>query len=145
MVEVKDGNAGRSPEQRRGEEVSDLLQLVFSGLSPRGDLRLMALGFVAVFSVREIVNLVQGEYAALAGLMAISVVGTGLPLFVAAAVAVVAVALVAVLLERLTIAPIKRMTPLLSIILTLGVSTAGEGRDAADLGPEALALEPFPG
>ena len=33
---------------------------------------LVALGFVAIFAVREIVNLVQGEYAALAGLAAVS-------------------------------------------------------------------------
>ena len=71
--------------------------------------------------------------------------GTGLPLFVAAAVAVVVVVLVAVALERLTIAPIKRMTPLLSIILTLGVSTAVKAAMLLIWGPEALRLEPFPG
>ncbi|HKX66137.1 MAG TPA: branched-chain amino acid ABC transporter permease [Intrasporangium sp.] len=125
--------------------MSDFLQLVFSGLAQGAIYGLVALGFVAVFSVREIVNLVQGEYAALAGLTAISVVGTGLPLFVAAAVAVVVVVLVAVALERLTIAPIKRMTPLLSIILTLGVSTAVKAAMLLIWGPEALRLEPFPG
>lgn len=125
--------------------MSDFLQLVFSGLAQGAIYGLAALGFVAVFSVREIVNLVQGEYSALAGLTAISVVGTGLPLFVAAAVAVVVVVLVAVALERLTIAPIKRMTPLLSIILTLGVSTAVKAAMLLIWGPEALRLEPFPG
>ena len=62
--------------------MTDLLQLVFSGLAQGTIYGLVALGFVAIFAVREIVNLVQGEYAALAGLAAISAVGAGLPLLV---------------------------------------------------------------
>ena len=68
--------------------MSDLLQLVFSGLAQGAVYGLVAMGFVAVFAVREIVNLVQGEYAALAGLTAISAVAAGLPLLVAVLVAV---------------------------------------------------------
>ena len=47
--------------------MSDLFQLVFSGLALGAVYGLIALGFVAIFSVREIVNIAQGEYAALAG------------------------------------------------------------------------------
>jgi branched-chain amino acid transport system permease protein len=125
--------------------MSDLLQLIFSGLAQGAVYGLAALGFVAVFSVREIVNLVQGEYAALAGLTAISAVAAGLPLLVAVLVAVPLVVLIAVVLERLTIAPIKRMTPLLSIILTLGVSTAVKATMLLIWGPESLRLQSWPG
>ena len=105
----------------------------------------MALGFVAIFAVREIVNLVQGEYAALAGLAAISAVGAGLPLLVAILVVIPLVVGIAVLIERLTIAPIKKMTPLTSIILTLGVSTAVKALMLLIWGPEAKGLPTFPG
>jgi len=125
--------------------MTDLLQLVFSGLAQGSVYGLVALGFVAIFAVREIVNLVQGEYAALAGLTAVSAVGAGLPLLVAVLVAVPLVMGVAVLLERLTIAPIKKMTPLTSIILTLGVSTAVKAVMLLIWGPEAKALPTFPG
>ncbi len=125
--------------------MSDFLQLVFSGLAQGAVYGLVALGFVAIFSVREIVNLVQGEYAALAGLTAISAVAAGVPLLVAVLVAVPLVVLVAVVLERLTIAPIKKMTPLTSIILTLGVSTAVKAAMLLIWGPEALRLQSFPG
>ena len=84
--------------------MTDLLQLVFAGLAQGSVYGLVALGFVAIFAVREIVNLVQGEYAALAGLAAISAVGAGLPLLVAILVVIPLVVGVAVLLERLTIA-----------------------------------------
>jgi branched-chain amino acid transport system permease protein len=51
-------------------------------------------------------------------LVAISARASGLPLPVAALVAVVTVAVVAVVMERLTIAPVKAMTTLVSLILT---------------------------
>ncbi len=125
--------------------MSDFLQLVFSGLAQGGVYGLVALGFVAIFSVREIVNLVQGEYAALAGLAAISAVAVGLPLLVAVLLVVPFVVLVSVVIERLAIRPVKNMTPLISIILTLGVSTALKALMLLIWGPEALALAPFPG
>lgn len=100
--------------------MSDFLQLVFSGLALGAVYGLVALGFVAIFSVREIVNLVQGEYAALAGLSAISAVTAGVPLLLAVVLVVPLVVLVSVVIERLAIRPVHRMTPLVSIILTLG-------------------------
>lgn len=125
--------------------MTDLLQLVFSGLAQGAVYGLVALGFVAVFAVREIVNLVQGEYSALAGLAAASAVAAGLPLLVAVLVVIPLVIAVAVLLERLTIAPIKVMTPLTSIILTLGVSTAVKAVMLLIWGPESKGLPTFPG
>ncbi|PID96528.1 MAG: branched-chain amino acid ABC transporter permease [Actinomycetales bacterium] len=125
--------------------MTNLLQLVFSGLAQGAVFGLIALGFVAIFAVREIVNLVQGEYAALAGLAAISAVAAGLPLLVAVLAVIPLVVVVAVLLERLTIAPIKNMTPLTSIILTLGVSIAVKALMLLIWGPESKALPAFPG
>lgn len=125
--------------------MTDLLQLVFSGLAQGSIYGLAALGFVAIFSVREIVNLAQGEYTALAGLAAISGVAAGLPLLVAILVVVPLVVLVSVLIERVAIAPVRTMTPLVSIILTLGVSTAVKAVMLLIWGPEARSLAKFPG
>jgi branched-chain amino acid transport system permease protein len=125
--------------------MTDLLQLTFSGLAQGAVYGLIALGFVAIFSVREIVNLAQGEYAALAGLAAISGVAAGLPLLVVVLLVVPFVILVSVLIERVAIAPVKKMTPLVSIILTLGVSTALKAIMLLVWGPEARSLVAFPG
>jgi branched-chain amino acid transport system permease protein len=125
--------------------MTDLLQLTFSGLAQGAVYGLIALGFVAIFSVREIVNLAQGEYAALAGLAAISGVAAGLPLLVVVLLVVPFVILVSVLIERVAIAPVKKMTPLVSIILTLGVSTALKAIMLLVWGPEARSLATFPG
>jgi len=125
--------------------MSDLLQLIFSGLSIGAVYALIAVGFVAIFTVSEVINLAQGEFAALAGLVAISAVGSGMPLPVALAVAIATVTVVAVVMERVTVAPVKRLTTLTSIILTLGVSTVLKALMLLIWGPEGKGLTPFPG
>ncbi|MGH3384320.1 MAG: branched-chain amino acid ABC transporter permease [Nocardioidaceae bacterium] len=125
--------------------MTDFLQLAFAGLSVGAVYALIAVGFVAIFTVSEVINLAQGEFAALSGLIAISAVASGMPLAVALALALASVAVVAVLMERLTIAPVSRMTTLTSIILTLGVSTGLKAVMLLVWGPEARGLSPFPG
>lgn len=123
--------------------MSDLLQLTFAGLGQGAVYALIALGFVAVFTVTGVINLAQGEFAALAGLTAISVAAAGWPLPVAVILGVVAAAAAAVAVERLAIAPVRSMTPLVSIILTLGVSTALKAGMLLVWGPDARGLAPF--
>lgn len=125
--------------------MTDALQLVFSGLSVGAIYALLAIGFVAIFTVSEVINLAQGEFASLAGLIAISAVASGLPLLAAIVLAIVSVTVVAVLMERLTIRPVRRMTILLSIILTLGVSTVLKAMMLLYWGPQSDGLTPFPG
>jgi len=125
--------------------VSDFLQLTFAGLSQGMVYALVAFGFVAIFSVSQVINLAQGELAALAGLVAISAVSSGLPLLLALVLAVATAAVVAVVMYRLTIAPVRRLTTLVSIILTLGVSTALKALMLLIWGPDAERLTPFPG
>lgn len=123
--------------------MSDFLQLTFAGLSQGAVYGLLALGFVAIFTVSGVINLAQGEFAALAGLVAISGVASGLPLVLAIGLALATVALVAVVMERLTIRPVRSMTTLTSIILTLGVSTALKAVMLLIWGPNAEGLMPF--
>jgi branched-chain amino acid transport system permease protein len=125
--------------------VTDFLQLAFAGLSVGAVYALVAVGFVAIFTVSEVINLAQGEFAALSGLVAISAVASGVALAAAVALALATVAVVAVLMERLTIAPVKRMTTLTSIILTLGVSTALKALMLLVWGPDSRGLPSFPG
>ncbi len=125
--------------------MADLLQFAIAGLSQGAVYALVAMGFVAIFSVSGVINLAQGEFAAIAGLVALSGTGAGLPLPVAMLVALLVVAVVAVLMQRLAIAPVRRMTTLVSIILTLGVSTALKALLLLLYGPQGRGLAPLPG
>ena len=124
--------------------MTDLLQLLVAGVSVGAIYALIAMGFAVIFSVSEVINLTQGEFAALAGLIAITATTAGLPLPLALLVSVLTVVTVA-LLVRLVLSPVKRMTTLLSIMLTLGLSTALKAAMLLIWGPEGRGLDPFPG
>lgn len=123
--------------------MDDFLQLTFAGVSVGAVYALIAIGFVAIFTVSQVINLAQGEFAALAGLVAISATASGLPLVPAVVLAVVSVVIVAVVMERAVIAPVRRLTTLTSIVLTLGVSTALKAALLLIYGPDAEGLTPF--
>ena len=125
--------------------LTDFLQLTVAGLSQGSVYALLAVGLIAVYTVRHVINIAQGDFAMLAGLGGIWLVSAGMPLFLAILVAVLTVTLVAVAMERLVIARVKKLTPLLSIILTLGVSTLLQAIMLLVWGPEAKGLPPFPG
>jgi branched-chain amino acid transport system permease protein len=125
--------------------MSDFFQFAVAGLSSGAIYALVAMGFVAVFSVSGVINLAQGEFAAIGGLVALGGTDAGLPLPVALLVGLLVVVVVAVLMQRLAIAPVRRMTTLTSIILTLGVSTALKAVLLLVYGPQARGLAPLPG
>jgi branched-chain amino acid transport system permease protein len=125
--------------------ITDFLQLTAAGLSQGSVYALLAVGLIAIYSVRHIVNLAQGEFASLAGLGAVWLIGAGVPVVAAIIVAVVSVTATAVLIDRLIIARVKRMTTLTSIILTLGVATLMQALMLLAWGPTARGLPPFPG
>jgi branched-chain amino acid transport system permease protein len=123
--------------------VTDLLQLLFAGISQGALYGLLAIGFVAVFTVSGVINLAQGEFAALAGLVAISASASGLPLVVAVALSLLVVLAVSLTMERLTVRQVPGLTTLQSIILTLGVSTALKAVMLIGWGPDAAGLAPI--
>jgi branched-chain amino acid transport system permease protein len=125
--------------------VSDFVQLLIAGTSIGAMYALIAIGFVAIFTVSEVINIAQGDFAAVAGFVALSAVATGMPVVAAFLVAVAVAGVVAVGVERLAIAPMRSLTSLTSIIVTLGVSIAIRAALLLIWGPGSRGLQPFPG
>lgn len=125
--------------------LTDFLQLTVAGLSQGSVYALLAVGLIATYTVRHVVNIAQGDFAALAGLSAIAMVAAGVPLILAVALAIATVTLASVLIERLIIARVKQLTTLVSMILTLGVSTLLQAGMLLAWGAEGRRLPRFPG
>ncbi|WP_137843334.1 branched-chain amino acid ABC transporter permease [Microbacterium sp. 2FI] len=125
--------------------MTDFLQLTAAGLSQGSVYALLAVGLIAVYSVRHIVNLAQGEFATLGGLGSVWLISVGIPVFTAILLAVFSVTVTAILIDRLIIARVKTMTTLTSIILTLGIATVMQALMLLAWGPTARGLPPFPG
>lgn len=102
--------------------MSDLLQFLFSGVTVGAVYALVALGFTIIYNASDVVNFAQGEFVMLGGMLTVTLYATGVPLPIAALVAIAATALIGVLMNKLTIEPARGAPVVSLIIITIGVS-----------------------
>src|SRR5512137_779703 len=101
---------------------SALAQFVVAGLKNGSIYALLALGFTIVFASTGAINFAQGEFYMLGGMLGVWFTTLGVPLPVAALLAIAATAFVGFLLDVLAIRRIKDANPLRIIIVTIGAS-----------------------
>lgn len=104
------------------------LQIIVAGIAQGCVYGLIALGFVLIYKATETVNFAQGELmmlGAFAGLAAMTVFGW--PLWLAAISAVVAMAAVGALTERIFIRPVLGQPAFSIIMLTFGLGYVARG------------------
>jgi branched-chain amino acid transport system permease protein len=120
------------------------LQLLVGGIAQGSAYGLVAAGFALVFSVTGVVNLAQGQFAAIAAFAAIVLTASqGWGLLVASLVALLVIAAFAYGLERAVIGNLYKAAPTTSIIVTLGLLVALEGATLIVFGPEGRALPDY--
>lgn len=125
------------------------VQLTLDGLRAGAIYALIALGFVLVYNVTGIINFSQGAFVMLGAMISADLVARPLPLpealklLVAVAGAVLITALVGLLVERLTISPARRATPLTLIIITVGVYIVLQGIAQRLWGTSAASVPAF--
>ncbi len=122
---------------------SQLLQLLFSGLTLGSIYSLIALAMVTTFNITGILNLAQGEFLALGALLAASLSAAGLPLATAFVIAVVLVTLLSGLMERAAIYPARGSSGLTLIIITIGLSISLRGLALLIWGTDPVSLPAF--
>jgi branched-chain amino acid transport system permease protein len=127
-------------------DMAQLGQIIIGGLTNGAVYALIALGFSLVFAVSGYVNLLQGEYVVLGGLIAISISqyleGA---LLIAVLVAIVATTAFAVLVQKLTLSPKRRLSPDSALIVTLGAAFVARGVAMVLFGKDSLSLPSFSG
>ncbi len=96
------------------------LQFTLSGLTVGAVYALVALGFTIIYNASDVANFAQGEFVMTGGMITVFVYGAGVPLPLAALIAVVATMIIGLLLHRLAIEPARGASPVVLIILTIG-------------------------
>jgi len=102
--------------------MSELLQFLISGLTVGAVYALVALGFTLVYHASDVVNFAQGEFVMLGGMVTVFAYAAGVPLPLAALLAVIVAVVVGLLLYWLAISPARGASAVSLIIITIGAS-----------------------
>jgi branched-chain amino acid transport system permease protein len=100
----------------------EFLQFVFSGLTVGAVYALVALGFTLIYNASDVINFAQGEFVMLGGMTTVFLGIAGVPLPLAAALAIVVTVAAGVALHRLAIEPARGSSTVVLIIITIGAS-----------------------
>lgn len=107
--------------------MADLLQFLVSGVTVGAVYALVALGFTIIFNASDVVNFSQGEFVMLGGMITVFSLAAGLPIGLAALLAIVLTAGVGVLLNKFAIEPARGAPVVSLIIITIGASIFIQG------------------
>jgi len=125
------------------ETFSQMLQLLFSGLTIGAIYALIAVGFVIIYNVTGILNFAQGEFAMFGALISISLVKANVPLWLAIILSIVIVAAIGGVFERTAIHTARKSSMTTLIIITIGVAIAFRGIAILIWGTQPQTLPPF--
>ncbi len=104
------------------------MQFLFSGLTIGAVYALVGIGFNITYNATSIINLAQGEFVVIGGLMMwFFSESLKLPFFVSVVLTIITAGIIGFLMERLTIKPLKNPDLLLMIMITIAVSIVLRG------------------
>jgi branched-chain amino acid transport system permease protein len=123
-----------------------LLQLAFGGIVTGSIYALVALGFNVVFKSTDAINFTQGEWVMAGGMLAAWIHQQfAWPLIMLVPLAVVCVALLGLVSERLSIYPLARPTPMAITLVTIGIAITTKALVMLTLGKQPMSLPSFSG
>ncbi len=122
-----------------------VVQFLVAGVVVGSIYAIVGLGWTIVHSVTKVLNFAQGEFVMLGGMMSVAAVGAGIPVALSIPVALAGVTLTGLLMQRLTVNPIRLAAPATLIVMTFAVSMVIRGTAQLAWGWEARSLPPFTG
>jgi len=102
--------------------MAEFLQFAFSGLTVGAVYALVALGFTLIYNASDVINFAQGEFVMLGGMSTVFLALAGVPLPLAALLAVIATIAVGLALHRFAIEPARGASAVALIMITIGAS-----------------------
>jgi len=116
------------PEGREMSFASQLIQFLFTGLTLGSIYALVALGFTMIYNATGIINLAQGEFVMLGGLiMVFCTLVLKIPMVLGFFLTILAVTLTGAVFERFAIRPLRNASLITLIIVTLAGSILFRG------------------
>lgn len=120
--------------------------LFFSGITLGAVYALVALGFVTIYRASQIINFAQGEFVMLGGVVTFFLLTeVGLPYPLAALLACLLVVIIGLLMQLLVVYPLRKVSPIIPLMATLGASIFLSNTSALIFGTLPKVLPPFSG
>lgn len=107
--------------------MSEFMQFLSSGVTVGAVYALIALGFTIIYNASDVVNFAQGEFVMLGGMITWAAYAAGLPLPLAALIAIVLTAALGVAINKFAIEPARGAPVVSLIIITIGASVFIQG------------------
>jgi len=124
---------------------AQLLQYLLAGLTVGAIYALVALGFSIIYNASQVINFAQGEFVMIGGMATASLIGTGLPLPLAAPLAIVATTLIGLALAKFAVERARGAPVVTLIIITIGASILLRGLASLLWDKNIHPLPPFSG
>ncbi|HWP25440.1 MAG TPA: branched-chain amino acid ABC transporter permease [Xanthobacteraceae bacterium] len=102
--------------------MAEFLQFFFSGLTVGAVYALVALGFTLIYNASDVINFAQGEFVMLGGMSTVFLAMAGIPVPLAALLAVTITIAVGIALYYLAIEPARGASAVSLIMITIGAS-----------------------
>lgn len=125
--------------------MSQFLQIFLSGMTVGAVYAMVAIGYTLIYAASDVVNFAQGEFVMLGGMLTWFMLGHGLSLFVAAALAVVVTVAIGVLLQKLAIEQAREASVVALIVITLGASNFLRGAAGLAFDKDTHSIPEFSG
>lgn len=123
-----------------------ILQYLFTGITIGAIYGMVALGFNIIYSATGIINLAQGEFVMLGGMMMVYLTAIiKLPMVVSFFLSILVVTMIGAAFERAAIHPLKSPSVLTLIIITVAASILFKGGAMFAWGKHTVSLSPFSG
>jgi len=102
--------------------MAEFLQFLSSGLTVGSVYALVALGFTLIYNASNVINFAQGEFVMLGGMSTVFLALAGVPLPIAALIAVIVTTAIGLALYRFAIEPARDASAVSLIMITIGAS-----------------------
>lgn len=117
------------------------IEVLVAGLLAGVMYSLVALGFVLIYKASGVFNFAQGAMVLFAALTFVSVRNRGVPFWFALVIAMAAMVLLAILIERLVLRPLANQPPMSLFMATIGLTIVIEGISQLMYGSKAHQLD----
>ena len=123
--------------------ISEIVQYAISGLTSGSIYAIVGICWSTVFLISGVLNFATGEFVMLGGMLTWVFVGAGLDLTSSAILAIACTIIIAILLERLVIRPVRYPSEMTYMLITIASASVIKGFILLTCGSETRAVAPF--